>query len=80
MMQERDLLEQLAQASETWASSRAQTALAVLEQYDGGGLDDMEFQDIMSRIVDERELDREADDLETKALLITAVLGAAELI
>jgi len=79
-MRERDLLEQLSEANEHWASSRAQTALAVLEQYEGGGLDDMEFQDIMSRIIDERELDRASDDLETKALLITAVLGSAGLI
>jgi len=79
-MRERDLLEQLAEAKEPWARTRAETALAVLEQYDGGGLEDMELQDIMTRIIDSKELDREADDLETKALLITAVLGAAELI
>jgi hypothetical protein len=66
-VKEKDLLEQLAEAKETWASSRAQMALAILEQYEGGGLEDMEFQDIMSRIVEEKQLDKEADDLETKA-------------
>jgi len=79
-MREKDLLEQLSEAKETWVSSRAQLALSILEQYEGGGLEDMEFQDIMSRIVNDEALDREADDLETKALLITAVLGSADLI
>ena len=69
----REVLEGLALSDKAWASKRAKEALAITEQYDGSGLDEWEYQEIMLRIIDDSKLDREADDLETKSLLISAV-------
>lgn len=62
-----------------WARSRAEMALALCEQAQGGGLDEWEFAELMQRLTGP-ELDREADDLELKARLITHILGAADLV
>jgi hypothetical protein len=69
----REVLEGLAESDKPWASKRAKEALLIAEQYDGGGLDEWEYQEIMLRIIEDSKLDREADDLETKSLLISAV-------
>ena len=69
----REVLEGLAESDKSWASSRAKDALTITEQYEGGGLDEWEYQEMMLRIIDDSKLDREADDLETKSLLISAV-------
>ena len=75
-MEDRSVLEELAQDDRAWVSERANLALQMLDQHEGGGLDEFEFQDIMNRIVASTELDREADDIDTKAALVTAVLAA----
>ena len=75
-MEDRSVLEELAQDDRSWVSERASLALQMLDQHEGGGLDEFEFQDIMNRIVASSDLDREADDLDTKAALVTAVLAA----
>ena len=69
----REVLEGLAESDKSWASTRAKSALEIAEQYDGGGLDEWEYQEMMLRLIEDSKLDREADDLETKSLLITAV-------
>jgi hypothetical protein len=69
----REVLEQLALSDKSWASTRAKSALEITEQYDGGGLDEWEYQEMMLRLIEDSKLDREADDLETKSLLISAV-------
>jgi hypothetical protein len=69
----REVLEDLANSDKQWASSRAKMALDVTDQFAGGGLDELEYQDIMLRIIEDKKLDQEADDLETKSLLISAV-------
>jgi hypothetical protein len=69
----REVLEELAHSDKEWASSRAKMALDVTDQFAGGGLDEFEYQDIMLRIIEDNKLDNEADDLETKSLLISAV-------
>jgi len=75
-VEDRSVLEELAQDDRSWVSERASLALQMLDQHEGGGLDEFEFQDIMNRIVASSDLDREADDLDTKAALVTAVLAA----
>jgi hypothetical protein len=70
-------LEILAESKERWARKRAQMALAICDQYNGGGLEEFEFQDIMLRLVEDGDLDREATDLETKSNLIIAINTAA---
>jgi len=69
----REVLEGLAESDKSWASTRAKAALEITEQYDGGGLDEWEYQEMMLRLIEDSKLDREADDLETKSLLISAV-------
>jgi len=69
----REVLEGLAESDKTWASKRAKNALILADQYEGGGLDEWEYQELMLKLVEDSKLDREADDLETKSLLITAV-------
>ena len=69
----REVLEGLALNDRAWARNRAKSALEIAEQYDGGGLDEWEYQEMMLRLIEDSKLDREADDLETKSLLITAV-------
>ena len=69
----REVLEGLVESDKIWASSRAKQALEITEQFDGGGLDEWEYTEMMLRIIDDSKLDKEADDLETKSLLISAV-------
>ena len=67
----REVLEALSMITDKpWASTRATQALEIAEQFDGGGLDEWEYQEIMLRLIDDSKLDKEADDLETKSLLI----------
>ena len=79
-MTDLDILKELAQDDRSWVSERASLALQMLDQHEGGGLDEFEFQDIMNRIVASSDLDREADDIDTKAALVTAVLAAGGVI
>ena len=69
----REVLVELTNCGKPWAERRATQALEIAEQFDGGGLDEWEYQEIMQRIIDDKLLDAEANDLDTKALLITAV-------
>ena len=73
-MNDQQTLEQLRETGPTWAAGRADIALALWEQYQGGGVDEFDFQDNMRRLVSDEELDG-YDDLETRHTLVTAVLG-----
>lgn len=73
-------LQELAQDPRAWVSDRANMAIMLYEQYQGGGVDDFEYQEMMQRVIASKELDQQADDLDTKATLITAVLGAGNCI
>lgn len=80
MSQEQQQLQILAEQGPPWAAERARMALMIMEQYQGGGLDDSEYAELMLDLVRSDRLDREADDLDTKTMLVTAVYGAAQLI
>lgn len=79
-MTDLDTLKELAQDDRSWVAQRAEMAVAITEQYEGGGLDESEYQELMEDLVRSDRLDSEADDLETKAVLVTAVMGAANII
>ena len=70
----------LAEDKKAWVSSRAKNALILYDQWIGGGLDEWEYKELMERIVQDPKLDIEADDLDTKQLLVTAVYSVAEMI
>jgi len=80
MTQDQQVLEHLAHSAQPWAAARAQMALAIMQQYQGGGLDQSEFAELMQDLVRSDRLDEEADDLEVKTLLVTAVFACAQLI
>ena len=62
-----------------WAASRAAMVIAITEQYQGGGLDRSEYEEMLQDLVRMDRLDSEADDLELKTLLVTAVYAVAQL-
>jgi len=73
-------LKTLSTCGKSWAEKRAKMALDINEQFEGGGLEDFEYQEMMEKLVESNKLDREADDLDTKALLVTAVYTVAGII
>ena len=54
-------------------------ALAILEQYQGGGLDQSEYQELMMDLVRSDKLNNEADDIDVKNMLVACVMTAAKL-
>jgi hypothetical protein len=80
MSQDRQLLEQMAQDGRGWVRERAEMAIILHDQYHSGGLDISEYQELMMDLVRSDRLDAEADDLETKTMLVTAVYGVAQVI
>lgn len=61
-----------------WAAQRAAMVIAITEQFQGGGLDRSEYEEMMRDLVRMDQLDREADDLELKTALVTAVYAVAQ--
>ena len=74
-----DDLRAIAGCDREWAAQRAQMALMITEQFQGGGLDPSEYQELMADLVRTDRLDAEADDLELKTALVTAVYLVAQL-
>lgn len=66
--------------SKPWAAQRAAMVIAITEQYQGGGLDPSEYQEMMQDLVRMDQLDAEADDMELKAALVTAVWAVAKVV
>ena len=74
-----DELRAIAGCPHPWAAERAQFAIMITEQYQGGGLDQSEYQELMRDLVRMDRLNSEADDLELKTALFTAVYALAQL-
>ena len=74
-----DELRAIAGSTHTWAAERATFALMITEQYQGGGLEQSEYQELMRDLVRMDRLNSEADDLELKTALFTAVYAVAQL-
>jgi hypothetical protein len=55
-------------------------AIILHDQFESGGLDESEYQELMMDLVRSDRLDEEADDLDTKTMLVTAVYGVAQII
>jgi hypothetical protein len=80
MSQDRQLLEQMAQDGRGWVRERAEMAIILQDQFTSGGLDESEYQELMMDLVRSDRLDAEADDLDTKTMLVTAIYGVAQVI
>lgn len=74
-----DELKDLTTCGRPWAEKRAKMALMINEQYQGGGLDQEEYEQLMRDLVRTDRLDSEADDLETKTLLVNAIYAVAQI-
>jgi hypothetical protein len=76
----KEALQEIANSDRGWAAERAQIALDMAAQFEAGELDEDEYKELMRDLVNMDELDAEADDLETKTLLVTAVYGVAQIV
>ena len=63
-----------------WAATRAAMVIAITEQYQGGGLDRSEYEEMLQDLVRMDQLDAEASDIELKTALITAVYAVAKVV
>jgi len=72
-------LQQLAACGRPWAEQRAQTALQIAEAYYRREISDSEYQELMADLVRADRLDAEADDLDVKSALVSAVMIASKL-
>ena len=62
-----------------WAAERAEMALAIMSQYEGGGLELAEYQELMRDLVRSDLLNAQADDQDLKNLLVSCVMIGAKL-
>lgn len=70
-------LQQLAVCGRPWAEARAQMALAISEQYQGGGLSQQEYQELVQDLIRADQLNKEADDIDVKNMLVSAVMAVS---
>lgn len=74
-----DTLRELTQCGRPWAAERAMYALQITEAVHAGELGIDEYQELMRDLVRMDRLDAEADNLELKTALVTAVYAVAQL-
>lgn len=72
-------LKEISDSGPSWAAERAQTALLIAQAFGKGQLEEDEFKELMADLVRADKLDEEADDLETKTMLVTAVYAVAQI-
>jgi len=75
----KEQLQALCSCGRPWAEQRAQMALAITEQFEGGGLDASEYQELMADLIRSDKLNNEADDIDIKNMLVSCVMIAAKL-
>ena len=71
-------LYEIAGSDKGWAAQRAAMVIAITEQYQGGGLDAGEYQELLEDLVRMDALDAEADDIELKTALVSAVYAVIQ--
>jgi hypothetical protein len=76
---EQQQLQALAACGRPWAEQRAQMALLMLSQLDSGQLSLDEYQELVQDLIRTDALDQEADSIETRALLVSALTIVAKL-
>jgi hypothetical protein len=70
-------LQQFIACGRPWAEQRAQTALELCEAYQRGDLPQSEYQELMADLVRADRLDSEADDMDVKSALVSAIMIAS---
>lgn len=71
-------LQWLSQNGKPWAAQRAAFALEISQQFQQGAISESEYKELMHDLVRADKLDEEADDIETKALLVSAIYAIAQ--
>lgn len=66
-------LQSLLASDKPWAQERAQIAIDLVSQFQTGQISGDEYKALLEDLVNADTLDAEADDLETKTMLVTAV-------
>ena len=72
-------LQAIMSSDRPWAAERAEMALAIMQQYEGGGLELEEYQELMRDLVRSDLLNAQADDQDLKNLLVSCVMIGAKL-
>ena len=72
-------LEHLVATAPEWAARRAQYALEITRMFEAGELAESEYQELMRDLVHADQFNQEADNLEIKNYLVTAVMIGAKL-
>ena len=71
-------LKKLAKSNKPWAAQRAQLALDLQDQLARGDITKDEYKELLEDLVRSDRLDAEADDMHTKAMLVSAVYVLAQ--
>jgi len=72
-------LQQLAACGRPWAEQRAQMALHLVEAYSSREISESEYRELLEDLVRADRLDSEADDLDVKSALVSAVMIASKM-
>ena len=70
----------IAGSDKGWAATRAAMTIAITEQFQGGGLDRSEYEEMLRDLVRMDKLDAEADDIELKTMLVSAIYAVAQVV
>lgn len=73
-----DQLRSIAACDRPWAAERAAMAVAICEQYQGGGIDASEYTELMLDLARMDQLYIQAEDIELKTALVTAITFVAK--
>ncbi len=73
-------LYEIAGSDKGWAAQRAAMVIAITEQLQTGALSREEALELMEDLVRMDQLDAEADDIELKAALVSAVVAVSKLV
>jgi hypothetical protein len=73
-------LQALLESNRPWAAQRAAMAMHLAESYNRGDVSASECRELLQDLIRTDTLDKEADDMETKALLVAGVYGLLQII
>jgi hypothetical protein len=71
-------LREIAGCGRPWAAERAQFVLMITEQHQAGQISQSEYHELLQDVLRTDRLDSEADDLELKTALVTAIYAVAQ--
>jgi hypothetical protein len=71
-------LQWLAQNGRPWAAQRAAFALEIAQQFQQGAISESEYKELLLDLVRTDKLEEEADDIETKTMLVSAIYVLAQ--